>query len=495
MNSKDKDLEKNVDTNLNIKIEKDFHKSKKIKLWNNYILLGGYIFCSISLMLFINYIQKDLNISRVVSGIIIFLVISILFLLYGLMLKKHKEIFKNNKVLALLIILVSIVFALIEPTTSRDVYSYIANGWTSVHYNENPYEVTVNEVEDKYNIQDEMFSKMALVWKNEPVTYGPAWGLGISGALAYLSFGNISIATALFKIAAVIIHLLCCFLIWKITKKKIWCAIYGLNPFVLFEALTDVQNDLYIVLFVLLAIYFAVRKKNLFLAVLSISIGTLVKYVAILALPFIVLYLLKEKTIKQKFIYGFMSLLEFFAIIIGCYLICFGNLEALANPWIQQSKYNSSLMYVIYALSNKNMELLNIIEKVILALFVIAYVAVVFKLIFKPDKTFSKIMRKYYIFIVLFTLVIMTNFNRWYLLWLFPTIFLIRGKQVKLLLYFSYATLASIFFTFYILEIEQMGNLYITLFMLITLILVVIDKTNANLKLIRNKSRKNIQEQ
>ena len=490
MNSKN--LEKNIDTKLDTKIEKDFQKSKKIKLWNNYILIGGYIFCSIVLMLFINYIQNTLNVSRATSGIIIFIIISIIFLLYGLVLKKHKETFKNNKLLFGLIIIVSIVFALIIPTTSRDVYSYIANGWTSVHYNENPYEVTVNEVEDKYNVDDEMFSKMAPVWKNEPVTYGPIWGLGISGILSYLSFGNINVALALFKISAVLVHLACCILIWKITKKKIWCAIYGLNPFILFEALTDVQNDLYIALFILLAIYFAVKKKNLFLAVMFVAIGTLIKYVAIFALPFIVLYLLKEKSIKQKFIYGFMSLLEFFAIIIGCYLICFGNLEALANPWIQQSKYNSSIMYVIYTLSNKNMELLSIIEKVILAIFVVSYVAVVFKLIFKPDKTFSKTMRKYYIFIVLFTLVIMTNFNRWYLLWLFPTIFLIRGKHVKLLLYFSYAILASIFFTFYILEIEKMGDLYITLFILLTLILVIIDRTKDNIKLIRNKSGKNI---
>ncbi len=231
----------------------------------------------------------------------------------------------------------------------------------------------------------------------------------------------------------------------------------------------------------------AVKKKNLFLAVLSIAIGTLIKYVAILALPFIVLYILKEKNIKQKFLYGFMALLEFFAIVIGCYILCVGNLEAFANQWIQQTKYNSSLMYIIYALSDRNMDLLDVLEKAILVIFVIAYVIVAFKLIFKPDKTLSKTMRKYYMFIAIFTLVIMTNFNRWYLLWLFPTIFLIRGKQVKLLLYFSYATLASIFFTFYVIEIEQMGNLYIALFILLTLILVVIDRTKANVKSIRNK--------
>ena len=96
-------------------------------------------------------------------------------------------------------------------------------------------------------------------------------------------------------------------------------------------------------------------------------------------------------------------------------------------------------------------------------------------------------MRKYYAFIAIFTLIIMTNFNRWYLLWLFPTIFLIRGKQTKLLLYFSYATLASIFFTFYIMEIEQMGNFYIMMFIILTTILVIIDRTKYNIKLIRNK--------
>lgn len=481
------------------KIGKKSNKKTEIKetrtetrLYRNYVLIGLFVLASVSLMLFINYIQNALNVSRATSGITIFIIISIIFLLYGLILKKYKEILKNNKVLICLIILVSIIFALIIPTTSKDVYSYIANGWTSVHYNENPYEVTVNDIQEKYNTNDEMFSKMAPVWKSEPVTYGPIWSLGISGILAYLSFGSISIATILFKIAAVLVHVACCFLIWKITKKKIWCAVYGLNPFILFEALTDVQNDLYIVLFILLAIYFAVKKKNLFLAVLFIAIGTLIKYVAILALPFIVLYILKEKNIKQKFLYGFMALLEFFAIVIGCYVLCFGNLEALANPWIQQTKYNSSLMYIIYALSDRNMDLLAFLEKAILVIFVIAYIIVTFKLIFKPDKTFSKIMRKYYMFIAIFTLVIMTNFNRWYLLWLFPTIFLIRGKQVKLLLYFSYATLASIFFTFYVIEIELMGNLYITLFTLLTLILVVIDRTKANVKSIRNKSIKNI---
>ena len=60
------------------------------------------------------------------------------------------------------------------------------------------------------------------------------------------------------------------------------------------------SNGLYIALFILLAIYFAVKKKNLFLAVMFVAIGTLIKYVAIFALPFIVLYLLKENTSNKN---------------------------------------------------------------------------------------------------------------------------------------------------------------------------------------------------
>jgi uncharacterized membrane protein len=50
--------------------------------------------------------------------------------------------------------------------------------------------------------------------------------------------------------------------------------IYGANPTILFEALSNVHNDIFIVLFILLAIYFVTKKKNLMLSVAFIAMAT-----------------------------------------------------------------------------------------------------------------------------------------------------------------------------------------------------------------------------
>ena len=97
--SLNKKIEKDLDKKLNKKMDKKAEIKIKTKLRMNYILMALFIFASATLMLFINYIQNALNVSRATSGIIIFIIISIIFLLYGLVLKKHKETFKNNKLI------------------------------------------------------------------------------------------------------------------------------------------------------------------------------------------------------------------------------------------------------------------------------------------------------------------------------------------------------------------------------------------------------------
>ena len=82
--SLNKKIEKDLDKKLNKKMDKKAEIKIKTKLRMNYILMALFIFASAALMLFINYFQKVLNVSRTASGITIFVVISIIFLLYGL---------------------------------------------------------------------------------------------------------------------------------------------------------------------------------------------------------------------------------------------------------------------------------------------------------------------------------------------------------------------------------------------------------------------------
>src|SRR5699024_6382427 len=214
---------------------------------------------------------------RMVNAIMFFALITILFLAYILIAKKHKQIFKSKKQIFILIAIVSVLFAVIIPYTSTDVYSYIANGWSAAHYGENPYYVSTGEIVDSAGQNEPMFNKVANCWRYETVVYGPLW-TAICTILSWLSFGNIDVALLIFKLANLIVHLINCVLVYKITIKKLFLILYGLNPFILFEALSNVHNDIFIILFILLAIYFTIRKKNLFIAVAFVALATAIKY-------------------------------------------------------------------------------------------------------------------------------------------------------------------------------------------------------------------------
>lgn len=205
---------------------------------------------------------------------------------------------------------------MIVPTTSLDVYSYIGNGWVDSHYHENPYYTSVQDITNEYG-PDQMLGKVARCWRDEPVVYGPVWSL-ICRVLTSCSFGNITLALYIFKIASFTIFLTCSFFIYKIARKKKFVLLFALNPFILFEFLSNVHNDIFLIFFILLAIYFIKTKKNITFAVASLAFATGIKYLSILLLPFLLLYALKEEErknrIKKVILYGieFAALLGVF---------------------------------------------------------------------------------------------------------------------------------------------------------------------------------------
>ena len=136
---------------------------------------------------------------KMINAIMFFALITILFLIYILIIKKRNQIFKNKKQIFILIAIVSVLFAIIIPYTSTDVYSYIANGWSAAHYDENPYYVSTGEIVDSTGQNEPMFNKVANCWRYETVVYGPLW-TAICTVLSWLSFGNIDIALLIFKI-------------------------------------------------------------------------------------------------------------------------------------------------------------------------------------------------------------------------------------------------------------------------------------------------------
>ena len=404
---------------------------------------------------------------------------SIMFVLYMLVIKYCNKIFKNKRQLIISLCIISVLFALIIPYTSTDVYSYMANGWSDSHYHENPYYKSVGQVSDEYQTRDQMQNKIANCWRYETVVYGPLWTL-ICRILTSISFGNIDVALAIFKGTNLIVHLINCLLIWKITHKKKFVLIYGLNPAILFESLSNVHNDIFIVLFILLAIYFATKKKNLLLSVAFVAMATAIKYLGILILPFIILYYVREKSIPEKIKYCILYGLEFIVILTGFYAIYVRDLNIFAGLFIQQAKYNRSIMLVFYYLFG--LDAMKIFKVVLLVIFAEIYISTVIKLIINDEKkSFSKYIRQYNSLLYIFTFILITNFNSWYILWLFPTIMFLNGKNIRLIINLSYAVEVS-YIAFFALhsEAQVLGVLYINLLALITVCLVPIQNFKKN---------------
>ncbi len=382
---------------------------------------------------------------KILNAMLFFTIFTILFLAYIFILKKHNKILKNKKTLFIVIAIVSVLFAMIIPYTSTDVYSYIANGWSAAHYGENPYYVSTGEIVDATGQNEPMFNKVANCWRYETVVYGPLW-TAICTVLSWLSFGNIDIALLIFKIANLLVHLINCVLIYKITRKRLFVIMYGLNPFILFEALSNVHNDIFIILFILLAIYFAIKRKNLFVSVIFIALATAIKYLAILILPFIILYMLRKKSVKERIKYCILCGIEYLAIIALIYLFYAKDIGVFAGLFMQQAKYNRSIFYVFYEYLGEGTT--SIMQKACLAIFAIIYAVICIRLLFQKEIKFSQVIRRYNKLLLVFTFVLITNFNAWYIMWLFPTIFWLKSKSQETILALSYSSQIANFASF-----------------------------------------------
>ncbi len=218
-------------------------------------------------------------------------------LCYGWMIQKEKEIFHRTKSIFCFIAIISFIFMLILPFLSSDIYYYIGDSWLASKYYENPYYTSVADLQEK-GINDEILANTGY-WKNTTSVYGPLWNLWAE-IMVSLSFGSVTIALFIFKLFAYFTHLCIVWLCYKLTKSKKYMLIYGLNPLVLVELLSNVHNDIYLLLFVILAFYCLTKKKNIYLTSLFLALSIGIKYSTILLVPFVLIYYFGKEKIGKK---------------------------------------------------------------------------------------------------------------------------------------------------------------------------------------------------
>ncbi len=477
---------------------------KKIREMNKEILLKLFIMASIlfampSIIYYLKYrtitnfdyyyvYLLNFSISRKLQSLVYLIIFSILTILYLLILKYRKELFKNCKRIYFFTALISIIFIIVVPVTSSDVFYYLGIGRLSSTYHKNPYYVTITEfVENdeqgsQYMEEDSVLSEgYKNYWSDTTVVYGPVWTI-ICSIIAKLSFGNFDIGLFLFKLLNVIVHLANCYLIYKISNKKIFSLIYGINPFILLEAIACVHNDIFMILFMLLCLYFFVRKKKILLSIAFLAIATGIKYFSIILLPFLIICYFKDEKPSIRLLkcieYGIIFAIFF----IVPYLAYIRDIHVFQGLFTQQERLAKSF-YIMILQFFEDISVSDV-NRTLLACFTIIYFFTMIDLLLKKNIKFREEMQKANYFIMAFLFLLITNFQPWYIMWLFPCLVWQKAKFVKLIIQISLISQFSNYIFFRYGEAWDLATPFVFIFAISTLLTYI---ANNELKLYKRK--------
>ncbi len=386
---------------------------------------------------FNEYYKFCLNDTNTVDQTIIYIAILIvLTIFYFLIVKNREKIFKNNKQMYMYIAIISLIFVIVVPFLSSDVFYYLGVGRLDSKYGQNPYYVTIQEFVESGNNSQYLEQDTVLAngyenyWANTTVVYGPIWTL-ICKIVTGISFGNIDIALLVLKLLNMAIHLLNCYLIYKLTGKKLFVLLYGLNPYMFIEGIANVHNDIYVVTCILSSLYFLLKKKNIIASIVFLALATAIKYFAILLLPFIIIYHFRDKKplerLKKCFLYGML----FVFIVAITYLLYVQDIQVLNGIMVQQEKFAKNFYIILMEYFDIPNLLINV-NAVFLGLFIIIYFFTCLTLLYKKQITFREEIRKVEYFLVAFLFLLITNFQTWYIMWLFPLMMWQRKRMIQL---------------------------------------------------------------
>ena len=196
--------------------------------------------------------------------------------------------------------------------------------------------------------------------------------------------------------------------------------IYGLNPFVLLEAIGNAHNDIWVICFVLASLYFLLKKRKLLVSIIFLAIATTIKYFTILLLPFIIIYYYKKEhpivRLKKCILYG-----AFFLIcVLAIYVVIIQNFTFIDGMIKQQGKFAKSIALCIYMIT-ESFSFMENYTKIALGIFVLFYSIQCINWLTEKNITWKKMMKTYNIILWIFLFLLITNFQPWYIMWLLPT--------------------------------------------------------------------------
>lgn len=171
------------------------------------------------------------------------------------------------------------------PPTAMDMFHYHAMGRIAWVFDANPL----------ITPQQDFPYPIGMSWFDSPSVYGPLWSLIVWPA-SKLPGDHFMAGLLAVKATAVVSYLGCTWLIWAIVRRirpgheLLAVVLFAWNPFVVMRVIGNGHNDLWMMLFALLALERAER-RSWTAAIVCLSLSVLVKYITVLLGPMLLLYI------------------------------------------------------------------------------------------------------------------------------------------------------------------------------------------------------------
>jgi hypothetical protein len=127
----------------------------------------------------------------------------------------------------------------------------------------------------------------------------------------------------------------------------------------------------------------------------------------------------------------------FFALVLIIpYLLYIRDFEVFAGIFTMQTRFAKNF-YIIIEEYFSPANLKTLINKFLLVIFIYIYGLRSLVLLYKPKVIFSKEAKEIEYFLISFLFLLITNFQPWYIMWLFPLLMWQSSKNIKLIVQIS----------------------------------------------------------
>lgn len=238
----------------------------------------------------IGYFNRPLS-SLIYIGIISFMSISYLFLLYAL----SRKMISLQTVWVMSLVSAGILF-LSYNAFSYDLFNYIFDAKIITEYGDNPYVKKALDYPD-----DSMLGFMR--WTHRVYPYGPVWLL-FSVPLSFGAMGSLILNIVLFKGLAVLSYLLLVRFLMDFAKKikvetsGFHVGLFALNPLVIIESLVSAHNDI-IMMCLLLGAFVLYSNKRFISSVGLYGLSVGIKFATGFLFPVFVYLLIKKGVVSH----------------------------------------------------------------------------------------------------------------------------------------------------------------------------------------------------